>query len=149
MGDRRVVPYESAHYIEAAGTPQPPDAGQFYAQHPAWTALIDDRVAACAGIIIRWAGVGEAWAIWTPLGQEPRHRRFIHRAVRDGLWRIIAARGLYRVQAQIATACWPARLWAHHLGFTVDEGDMALYGPNRESYTQVVLFPGLSAKEIP
>ncbi len=85
MTKLRVVPFEPAHYLEATkGWPvllaSHEQSAEFYAKanNPAWTALLNNAVAACAGVVIHYAGVGEAWAVWTPLGRQ--HVRQVHRA---------------------------------------------------------------------
>lgn len=148
MAKVQVVPFMPAHYLEAVrDVPswiRPEDsAAAFYQGGPAWTGLVDGAVAICAGISIRWEGLGEAWAVWTPLGQ--RHLRGCHRAVRSGMAQIIADHRLRRVQAVVIEDFWAGRLWASHLGFE-EESTLPAYGPNGET---MVMYRWLRTKGGP
>ena len=143
MGKFIVVPFEPAHYLEAvSGAPYEGDpeasAEVYYKAGPAWTGLVDGAVVACAGIMLLWPGLGEAWAVWTPRGRA--HIRSIHRAVRDGMRDIVDDHHLRRVQAKVVEGFWEGRLWANHLGFNI-EARMQKYGPNGETFDQLVYFP--------
>ncbi len=142
MTKLRIVPFEPVHYLEATkGWPvlvmPPEESAVIYAKAgPAWTGLVDNAVAACAGVAIQYAGVGEAWAVWTPLGRQ--HLRDVHRAVRKGLVEIIASHGLRRIEARILVDFWAGRLWAQHLGFEF-ESTMAKAAPGGADFVMYVL----------
>ena len=106
---------------------------------PAFTALVDGQIAACAGIaLFPRAPVGMAWACLGPLGRQ--HGLFITRAVRRGLHDLIRRHGLVRVEAD-CIAQWPAaRRWLDFLGFE-DEGMMRKRGPHGEDMIRYALFP--------
>jgi hypothetical protein len=143
MADRRVIPFHVEHYIEAtremALEIAPREAALLYRKTgPAWTAMVGDQVAACAGIIVLHHGLGEAWAVVTPLGLA--NVRFVHRAVRDGLQAIIQEHSLIRVQAKVIAGFFPGRLWAAHLGFR-EESRMPLAAPGGRDFIMCVQFP--------
>ena len=143
MADRRVIPFHVEHYLEATqGMPvfgDPREHGRVFEQAgPAWTGLVNDHVAAVAGIIILHPGLGEAWAVVTPLGRQ--HIRFVHRAVREGLRAIIQEHQLIRVQAKVIPDFFPGRLWAAHLGFR-EESRMPLAAPGGRDFLMCVQFP--------
>lgn len=143
MAECRVIPFQAEHYLDASrGLPVLGDrleTGQAFARTgPAWTGMIGDAIGGCAGIMILLPGVGEAWAVLTPLGCQ--HMRFIHRAVRDGLATIIREHGLRRVQARVLADFAPGRRWAAHLGFCV-ESRMLRAAPGGRDFLMCAMYP--------
>jgi hypothetical protein len=143
MAECRVIPFHVEHYLEAVqGMPvigDPTENGRcFERAGPAWTGMIGDAVAGCAGVALLSPGVGEAWAVLTPLGLG--HMRWIHRAVRDALRAIIAEHRLRRVQARVIADFFPGRLWAAHLGFR-EESRMFLAAPGGRDFIMCAMYP--------
>ena len=128
---RRFVPSD---YLALAGEVTGPRA-------PAFTALIDGELAACAGIdLFEWTSVGSAWAFLGPLGRH--HGARISRAVVRGLAGIVRDYGLVRVEADCLAAFPAAHRWLtwRKMGFQL-EGTMLKRGPHGETMLRYVLFP--------
>lgn len=139
----RILPMMVEHYLEAtAGVPAWGDLATFARSQidngPAGAALIDDQLAAVAGVVIAWPGMGEAWAVLTDLGR--RHPMVCHRLVARELRAIIRDYRLHRVQADILRSFQAGRIWASRLGFR-KEGMMRRYGPDRADFVRYVLLP--------
>lgn len=142
-GTREVIPFTTDHYVVATAGMHPwqdaEAAGRLYeTRGPAYSGFVDGELAVCAGVVILYPGLGEAWAVVTDLGR--RHPLFVTRAVRRGLQQIIRDHRLRRVQADVVTAHTPALEWARAFGFR-DESTMPLYGPHGEGFTRLAMFP--------
>jgi len=127
----RIVPLEVEHYRQAMGDSCPwLDVDQAAREHlshgPAFSGLIGDDLAACAGVMIPWVGLGEAWAVLTPLGRQ--HPMMVHRAILRFLRSIIEHEQLVRVHADAVREFHVARRWLLRLGFR-KESVMRRYGP--------------------
>jgi hypothetical protein len=109
---------------------------------PAWSGFVDDQLAICAGVIIPWQGLGEAWAAFTPVGRQ--HPLFCHRSVTRILKDIIRYHRLRRLQADVVLEFSDARRWAESIGFH-RESLKPLAGPHGETLIGYVMFP----KETP
>lgn len=138
-----VVPFEPNHYVEAINSPHvigdAYEAGVIYHDRgPAFTGLIDGKVAACAGVATFWPGMGEAWAVVTELGRQ--HRREVHRAVKTIFGSIVRDGGYHRIQADVVANFAVGRRWAEHLGFEF-ESFMRKYGPRGEDYVRYRILP--------
>src|SRR5262245_5567684 len=124
MLDVRVTRFRPEHYAEAlaaAGAAtnlrhaRPLDVGRLYARYgPAYTIWWGNQVAACMGVMIPWDGLGDAWALWTPIGL--RHYRGVHRVVGPELARIRDRYHLRRLQADVVADHAAGRRWLEHLG---------------------------------
>lgn len=90
---------------------------------PAYSALADGRIIACAGVATIWQGRGAAWALLAQGG--PCHFTAVHRAVRaflDGC-------EFRRVEAYVDPEFHAARRWMHLLGFRLETPEpMAGFG---------------------
>ena len=136
----RIVPLEVEHYREALGDTCPwLDVAQAAREHmtrgPAFSGFLGDDLAACAGVMIPWAGMGEAWAILTPLGRQ--HPMAVHRAIIRFLRSIIEHESLTRVQADAVAEFHVARRWLLRLGFR-KESFMRRYGPDGRDFVRYV-----------
>lgn len=110
---------------------------------PAFTATVNDEVAACAGVVLAsYAPWGTAWALLGPLGRQ--HGMFVSRAVKRGLAAIIADYGLVRVEADVLAHFPAAMNWLEWLGFA-EEGYMPKRGPKGEDMIRYALFPKAAA----
>ena len=96
-----------------------------------WTALLDGRPIACAGIVEQWEGRGLAWAL---LAHDcGRHFIAITRAVQ----RALTASPFRRVEAQVDAEFGPGMRWAQMLGFEV-ESKMRRFTPEgRDAFMYV------------
>lgn len=101
----------------------------------ALSGFIDERLAACAGIMGFWPGVGEAWAILTDVGRA--HPMLVHRAIRDGLRAIMRERQYRRIQADVYRDFEVGRIWAVRLGFR-KESVMRAYAPDGKDMVRYV-----------
>jgi hypothetical protein len=113
-------------------------AGELYAQHPSLTARVNGVLLACAGIIIPWKGIADAWML--PTRNIARHPKFLVSTVRRFLASSAEALDLVRIEAVVDSGFLAGRRFADFLGFE-RESEMPLFGPNRETYIRYVLFP--------
>lgn len=116
----------------------PSECAQMYAQHPSFSGEVAGQVAACAGLVIYWPGVAEAWAVLGPVGRENGYG--VTRAVMRGLVTLVRRHRLHRVQAKVIPAFEVGRRWVEWMGFQ-EEAYLRDYGPNREDMLSYVLFP--------
>ncbi len=98
---------------------------------PAFTGFENERILGAAGIIILWAGVGQAWVY---LGKSAIDRPLtLHRTIKRGLSFLIEQYDLRRVQTEVLKNDARARVWIERLDF-LPEGDMPGYGVQGETY---------------
>lgn len=98
---------------------------------PAYTAMINDQVIVCAGVMLMWPGVGTAWAVTSPLIE--KYALAGSTAVMYGLRDIISEHKLHRVQAPVYEHFKRGIRWVEFLGFH-KEGLMIGYGREKENY---------------
>lgn len=132
----RIVPFAPAHLravpLQAAQGGLEPyldaiDERQFVAPGMAFTALDEDGVAGCGGIVELWPGVGQAWAVLS--GRALAHPLTLTRTAQRELERIMRRCKLSRVQATVADGHGAGARWLAFLGFEV-EGLLVNYGPD-------------------
>lgn len=98
--------------------------GESLAKFDSFTASVDGRVVACAGVIPMWNGRGDAWAlIARDIGAKGMHE--LHYAV----LRYIRASSLRRVEACCDATFEQAHRWLMLLGFSY-EGPLRKYFPD-------------------
>lgn len=78
---------------------------------PAYSAMADGRIIACAGVATVWPGRGAAWALLSK--DAPCHFIAVHRAVRDFLDHC----GIRRIEAYVDPEFVAAHRWMRMLGF--------------------------------
>ena len=100
-------------------------------QDMSWTARIDNKVIASAGLVPLWPGVAEAWMI--PGADTGRHAIAVGRELRRRLGSVMRDRGLNRVQANIHHEFERATRLAEWLGFK-NEGLMRRFGVEGADY---------------
>lgn len=91
----------------------------------AFTAVKDEKVIACGGVVTKHPGVGEAWLHMAPGSM--RHALFLAKKVQQYLKEIIVSSGYHRVQMTIECDNKDLLVWSHFLGMTI-EGCMRSYG---------------------
>lgn len=91
----------------------------------AFTGLIEGRVVGCAGVRPMWAGVGEAWAVFSLEALDRPAALF--RAAARGLAALENARGLRRIQATCHADHAAGARFLQALGFE-REGLLRRYG---------------------
>ena len=146
-----VETFRPDHYIallreepERIGLPTHEASAAVYAERgPAFTGFVDGRIAVCAGIMLLWNGVGEAWALVNGHGRQ--HLVFVHRAIRGVMQAVIRQHCLHRLQVEIPETSMDARRWLKLLGFTFEHSAL-LYGPGGETYLRYSI---LRPKETP
>ena len=96
-----------------------------------WSAEVDGKIVASAGLIPLWAGVAEAWMI---AGNEvDRHTIKVGRQIRTMLDDVMWHRSIYRAQANIHCRFERAIRLAEWLGFE-NEGLMRRFGVEGADY---------------
>jgi len=136
----KVTPFVPSDYQEATagavsmGNPQVV-AEMFATKGPAFTARQGACVIACAGVMLFWPGVGEAWSVLSPCAAE---HPMIHRHVKRGLAGIIESHGLWRVQATVLDGFAKGERWITRLGFQF-ESAMPAFGPKGETYNRYAI----------
>lgn len=139
----RVVPFTPDHYLAAVKS-LPFDfehakaAQQYLEAGPAFTAFVDDQIAACAGVALLGYGVGMAWAYVTETGRTVPH--FVHRATVANLARIIREKRLIRVEAKVVQDFIAGRQWVERMGF-LQEGIHPCAGPFGATMISYALLP--------
>jgi RimJ/RimL family protein N-acetyltransferase len=134
-----VRPFRPEDYVAAVAARGEPEAralqqGRVYVKYgAAFSGFLDGAIVGCAGLMLPWPGLGEAWAILTPLGRA--HGGVVHRAVLRGLRGLIRTHGIRRLQADVIADFAPGCAWMTHLGFH-REGLMPAYGPGGETFVR-------------
>ena len=96
-----------------------------------WTLRMEDEIIGCAGLLPMWPGVMQAWLLPSPL--LPRYPRTVVEALIVNLQRLIADRGLRRVQCTVQKEFLAGRRLVEWLGFE-PEGLAIAYGPQGEDH---------------
>jgi len=99
------------------------------------TLEVDGQVAAVLGLRVRWAGVGDCWAV---VGNSARgHGLWLTRTCRSLLNQFSFELGLHRVGISVKATQAENLRWAKRLGFEF-EGVEALAGPEGEDLIRMV-----------
>jgi len=127
-----IIPYQAEHLhrlmLQPAQLMMKPQMDENYAKaleipNFAYTAIKNDRVLACAGVLPIWEGRGEAWAMLAAdIGTD---FVFIHNATRKYLREC----GIRRIEAVVDAQFRQAKRWVMTLGFEY-EGWMKAYTPD-------------------
>jgi len=143
--DKKIIPFKPEHLMEFDSAifeffPDLEKRGRLYSENgPAYSAVINGKIWGCAGVILLWPGVGEAWAI-SILNAPQTFPIFFHKAVIQMLNRIIKLHELHRVQAAVRCDWEQAQKWIERIGFE-REGLMRQYLPDHADcwrYAKVV-----------
>lgn len=101
---------------------------------PAWSGEIGGQVVGCAGFILRWQGMAEAWAYISP--DIPRAAWLkVHRYVQARMHDAHEQLGVWRVQADVKSGFVAGMRWALLLGLQ-SEGVMRRYGPDGSDFVR-------------
>jgi hypothetical protein len=84
----------------------------------AWTIESDGKPIACAGIVMWWKGVGEAWMIASP--EAVKHKISFIKALKAGLEIIIKTYEMHRVESKVRVGFESAIRINEILGFKQD-----------------------------
>ena len=111
---------EHATYVETLETSALVQPGM------AFTAIADQTVLGCAGVVPLWPGVGQAWAVFSE--ELLAHPVTLTRASERALDRIATAQDMRRIQATVRDGHGRGARWLSFLGFEL-EGLLVNYGP--------------------
>lgn len=123
MGKPTLVPFKAQHLLAIASR-NPfddaliDDAWQKEAKGPGFTAIVNDKPLACAGVQIVRPGVGYAWTVFSH--DITNYRLFVTRTIRHTLRNIIKGCNLHRVEALVAETQLGNRRWIESLGFEAE-----------------------------
>jgi|GEM_PF-480816 len=139
IGEAEIVEFEPEHGEKIflhAGDPglkdYSPAIMEVYGEAgPAYSAIVEDRVLLCAGIMLMWPGVGTAWAVVSPLIEV--YPIAGSAAVMYGLQYLADKHKLHRIQAPVYEKFERGIRWVEFLGFK-REGLLTAYGRNKENY---------------
>lgn len=112
----RLIPFESWHLTAFINreTQKPDIPG--YLIGPAYTAILDDRILGCAGIVpIPQLNIAVGWASFTE--EMFHHRIWISRTVRNVLRDYLQAFPVDRIEALVPVNSERNKRWAIFLGF--------------------------------
>ncbi len=127
--------FEVAHAREEMGEEPVPGfyhhMAQMRVQGMSWSAEVDGRIVASAGLVPLWQGVAEAWMI--SADDVGRHQVKVARQIRTMFDDVMCQRGIYRAQANIHHKFEKAIRLAEWLGFE-QEGLMRRFGIEGDDY---------------
>jgi hypothetical protein len=98
-------------------------ANRLVVSGPAFSAIHNGEVLACAGLIPQWEGRAIAWALVA--AEAGPHFVRIHKAVK----RFLELQKIRRIETWVYPTFEPAHRWMRLLGFKL-EGRMTAYGPD-------------------
>ena len=127
--------HRDAGYLESAR-----DAVDKERRGPAFTAIYDNRIIACSGVILLWPGVGAAWAVFT--SDVVKHRIWVTRTIRRTLNDIIRVYKLHRVELVALEDNDVNIAWAQSLGFARENGCATAYTVNKKNVIRMELVNG-------
>lgn len=103
-----------------------------------FTAFIEEKIIAIAGVIRMWEGVAEAMSTMAP--EAEKYMKSIHRKSKEIIIQAIKDWKLRRVQTVVNVNSEKGRKWVEALGFKI-ESTMSKYGLNGEDILRYVMFP--------
>jgi hypothetical protein len=154
MEPLKIVPFEPVHLqaieareFEAREMAFLPDmaerAREYMARGMAYTGFLGGRIMMCAGIVVLWRGVGEAWSVTTPLVAD--YPLTFHRTMSRILGLLERSMGLRRIQVAIHDHHYVSQRWIERLGFEFESFKPG-YGPDGSRYVE---FVRLRPKRLP
>lgn len=133
-----IVPFKAEHIMQLQLQPRQgaffyddysPEHGRLLEQHgEGYTAIVDGRPVACAGMVDQWRGRALAWAL---IGADAgphfvRITRAVRRALDMAEWR--------RIEMQVDAEHGEAIRWARMLGFEVESKMRAFLPDGRDAF---------------
>ncbi len=109
---------------------------------PAFTAVADDRIFACAGVFILWRGVAVGWAVLSP--EMPKYGIWLTRTIKRVLDDAIRVYKLHRLETMVEANNDQYRRWVKVLGFTPENGVARAYTADKKDnirYERIVWEP--------
>ena len=107
---------------------------------PAFTAIVNERIIGCAGIIILWPGVGSAWVA---LSKEiDGYGRWMTRTVKLVIKDTVRAFHLHRIEAVVLSDNKRNLEWIKSLGFTREDSFAYSYTQDKRDVVRFELLPG-------
>jgi hypothetical protein len=97
---------------------------------PSFSALVDQRIIACAGIVIPWPGVGICWATFSE--EIGRYPVWFSRTCRHVLNDTLRSCGLHRLESVALKDSERNRRWLTMLGFKHEWGVARLYTSDQQ-----------------
>ena len=124
----RIVPFKAEHVDEikfqGAQVQLSVEEVEFLESEVAYTALVDGKAVASAGLIYQWEGRELAWAFVSELGAS--NFRTLHRYIKKGL----DDRPIKRIEMTVDCDFPQAHRWAKMLGFKLEAERMVAYSPD-------------------
>lgn len=140
-----LVPFKAEHMLAFVprGTPVLPEMRFALAKEkggPAFTAMLDDRVIGCAGIVLLWPGVGSAWVVFDK--EIEKHSVWMTRHVKAVLRDTARCFKLHRVEAVVPLENPSDMKWINLLGFRTERDGLAqLYTQDRRDVVRFEMLP--------
>lgn len=114
-----LIPYKAVHLLGLVNRNQYDefnyDDALYKEASPAFTAVADGKIIACAGVMLMWAGVGHAWVALS--ADSSRYGVWITRTIRKVMRDIIRGCALHRVEAVVYEKQKEDQKWIERLGF--------------------------------
>jgi len=132
-----LVPFKAEHWMTFVHFAQPYQQEFRAALHkenggPAFTAVLDNNVVACAGIIIHHKGMGYAWSIFEKnLIENKRLMVWVTRTVGRILPDIKRSLALHRIEMIVDAEEAKHHRWAEKLGFSQENGRARMFTPDK------------------
>lgn len=95
--------------------PDPVAISQNLGKGPAFTGTSNGDIIACAGVLIFWKGVGEGWAVTSPLVE--KYKLTFAKVIHEKLTEIIKNYSLERVQTVVDAEHKISQEWLKRMGF--------------------------------
>jgi len=132
----RLVPFKAEHMLEFVNRDTLALAEWKFAIEkerggPAFTAIIDDVILGCAGVMLVWPGVGVAWLAASK--SMNKHTIWMTRLTRMALTDVMRSFHLHRVEAVVLTSNEHNLRWIELLGFKREKNVARAYTQDRRS----------------
>ena len=122
MANPLLIPFEPFHlgkFINRdTGMSDDMSTAHIFSNGPAYTAVVDDRIIGCAGVIILGYGIGVGWMTLSKEVED--HQFWLAKIVKKILRDIIRSFSLRQIESFILTDNDKNQLWAAFLGFQTE-----------------------------
>ena len=141
MTNPTLIPFKVEHLLALQGT----EHEEFWIliqkeKNPSFTAVVDDQILGCGGVIVSAPGVGVAWACFSELINQ--HKVWTTKTVRRILQDIIMFRNLHRVESAVFATNYKNHKWIEMLGFNRENGCARFYTPDKQDAVRYELVRG-------